>query len=261
MRLKWYGTATILLEEDRTQLLFDPFLPLNNKVFQPSITELAAAGNIFITHGHFDHIAHVPSIVQQGSGKAMVYCTGKPREGLMAKGIAETQIRKISPGDVLNLEPFKVQVLKGKHIIFDRALLFKTILSPRVLANWGNFVSMLKQNKDYGEFGETVVYYIETRDKRLLLMGSLNLDENTDYPKGTDLLIMPLQGRSDISVYAMDFIDRLQPKKVLLDHFDNSFPPISSAVNTGHFVSLMQQKHPGIPVICPQPSASWIDWG
>ena len=32
MRLKWYGTATILLEQDGVQLLFDPFLSLNTNV-------------------------------------------------------------------------------------------------------------------------------------------------------------------------------------------------------------------------------------
>jgi hypothetical protein len=57
----------------------------------------------------------------------------------------------------------------------------------------------------------------------------------------------------------MPFIDRLQPKKVLLDHFDDAFPPISSNVKTGLFVSLMRQKYPGIPVICPQAGAGWID--
>ena len=259
MRLKWYGTATILLEQDGTQLLFDPFLPLNTKVFQPPVAELAETDNILVTHGHFDHIAHIPAILKQSTQKTMVYCTHKPREGLIAKGVDSGIIRKISPGDELNIGHFIVRVLKGKHIVFDKAIVIKTFCNPRVLANWGKFIYMLKENKDYGEFGETVVYDIQAKEKRILLLGSLNLDENTDYPKGADLLVLPFQGRSDINTYAMSFIDRLQPKKVLLDHFDNSFPPISSNINTGLFVSLMQEKYPSIPVICPQPGASWID--
>ena len=259
MKIKWFGTATILVEQSGSQLLFDPFFPLNKRVFQPPLEELASTENILITHGHFDHIAHIPAILRHNDGRAVVYCTQKPGEGLIAKGVETRKICEISPGDVLNIGSFTVRVLKGKHIVFDKALVIKTFFSPRVLVNFGKFIYMLKENKDYGEFGETVVYDIQSEEKRILLMGSLNLDENTDYPKGMDLLILPFQGRSDINTYAMPFIDRLQPKKVLLDHFDNSFPPISSAVNTEIFVSLMREKHPGIPVICPQPSASWID--
>jgi L-ascorbate metabolism protein UlaG (beta-lactamase superfamily) len=118
---------------------------------------------------------------------------------------------------------------------------------------------MQKENRICVEAGETVVYDISTANKRILLLGSLNLDDNTEYPEGADLLILPFQGRSDISKYAAPFIDRLRPKKVLLDHFDDTFPPISSNVKTGPFISLMRRKHPGIPVICPQAGAEWID--
>jgi hypothetical protein len=90
-------------------------------------------------------------------------------------------------------------------------------------------------------------------------MGSLNLDEDIEYPKSVDLFILPLQGRSGIGKYAIKFVERLKPKKILLDHFDDTFPPISSTVNTGRFISLMRQKYLDIPVIYPQASAEWID--
>ena len=81
MRLKWYGTATILLEQDGTQLLFDPFLSLNADAFMPPIEELSKAGNILVTHGHLDHIVDIPAILNHGGGHAKVYCTVSPREG------------------------------------------------------------------------------------------------------------------------------------------------------------------------------------
>ena len=86
-KLKWYGTATILLEQDGTELLFDPFLSLNNKCFKPPVEELAAIENILVTHGHLDHIADIPAILKQGTGTATVYCTAKPRETLISKGV------------------------------------------------------------------------------------------------------------------------------------------------------------------------------
>jgi L-ascorbate metabolism protein UlaG (beta-lactamase superfamily) len=117
---------------------------------------------------------------------------------------------------------------------------------------------MLKENKNYDEAGETVVYEISAADKHILLLGSLNLDNNTEYPKGIDMLILPFQGRSDIGRYAMSFIDKLQPKKILLDHFDDTFPPVSSSVNPQQFLKFMKQKYHDVPVICPQAGAEWI---
>jgi len=249
MKLKRYGTASILLEQDGTQLLFDPFFPLSGKVFKPSLSELSAVKNILVTHGHLDHLAGIPTILKHGGGT--VYCTAKQHETLISKGVDEVHICKIAAGDVLNFGPVSVRVLKGKHIVFDKRLILKTFLRA-CFSNWGNLRYLLKENKQCLEAGETVVYDISVSRKRVLLLGSLNLDDGTAYPAGVDLLILPLQGRSDISQYAMQFAERLQPKKILLDHFDDTFPPISSRVNTDYFTSLMRQKFPDIPVICPQ---------
>ena len=259
VKLKWYGTATILLEKEGTKLLFDPFLSLNDKCFKPPMDELSAIENILVTHGHLDHIAGIPAILKQSAGTGKVYCTAKPRETLIIKGIDETRIQQITPGDHLSFGPFEVHVLKGKHIVFNKGIVIKTFFNARILAYRDNLKYILKENRICTEAGETVVYDISVANKRVLLLGSLNLDDNTEYPEGADLLILPFQGRSDISKYAMPFIGRLQPKKVLLDHFDDSFPPISSSVETGPFVSLMRRKYPDIPVICPQAGAEWID--
>jgi len=259
MRLKWYGTATILVEQDGTRLLFDPFITLNDNNFKPPIDELSEVENILITHGHIDHIAAIPEILHYGGCHAKVFCTESPRETLISKGIEEGKIQPITPGDVLTLGLFEVHVLRGKHIVFNKRLIMKTFFSPRVFRNWSNFRYMLKENKNCSEAGETVVYDIRVGNERILLLGSLNLDEDTEYPKGADMLILPLQGRSDVSKYAMHIIDRLQPKKVLLDHFDDSFPPISSKVDTEQFVSLMKNEYPDVPVICPQAGEAWIE--
>jgi L-ascorbate metabolism protein UlaG (beta-lactamase superfamily) len=259
MRLKWYGTATILLEQDGTQLFFDPFISLNSNTFKPSLDDLAVVKNILVTHGHLDHISDIPAIIKQGGNKAQVYCTATPHTVLATKGVAKEQIHEIAPGDVMNIGAFELRVLKGKHITFNRGLVFKTIFNPRIIAYRKNVVFLSTENKICIEAGETVVYDIYSAKEHILLLGSLNLDEDTEYPKGVDLLILPFQGRSDISSYALPFIERLRPKKVLLDHFDDTFPPISSVVDTGLFVKLMADKHPDIPVICTQASNEWIN--
>jgi len=260
VKLKWYGTAAILLEYDGTKLLFDPFLFLRDKSYMQPMDELSAVENILVTHGHFDHIADIPAILKHGTGTSTVYSTAKPRETLISKGVDKARIQKITPGDHLVFGPFEVRVLKGKHVVFNSGIIIKTFFRALVSGSkWNNLGYLNKENKICIEAGETVVFDISVANRRILLMGSLNLDDNTEYPKDIDLLVLPFQGRSDINKYAMTFIDRLQPKKVLLDHFDDSFPPISSNVKTEPFISLMRQKYPDISVICPQAGAQWID--
>ena len=259
MKLKWCGTATILLEHEGARLLFDPFLARNSKVFQPSLDELAAARTILLTHGHLDHAVDVPKILSHGLGKSAVYCTAAPCNALLSQGVDAACLHTIVPGDILNLRPFTVRVLKGRHIVFDVPLLLRTLINPRVLLYWSNFWHMFKANKIYAEAGETVVYDIDVAHKRILLMGSLNLDDATEYPTGVDLLVLPFQGRSDIARYALPIIEWLQPKRVLLDHYDNTFPPLSSAVKTGPFIAAMQKEHSAVQVLCLQPGADWLE--
>ncbi|MDR0463804.1 MAG: MBL fold metallo-hydrolase [Treponema sp.] len=259
MRIKWFGTAAILIEEDGTQLLFDPFIPLNNKIFKPDLNELALTENILITHGHFDHMASLPDIVKHGNGNQRIYCTNKPRDILISMGIEPRLINKTAPGDTLDIKPFTIRVLKGRHIIFDKAIILKTLFNPRNLIYRKNLTYILKNNKKFDEAGETAVYEICTSHKRVLLLGSLNLDNNTEYPKDSDLLILPFQGRTDINKYALTFMDRLLPKKILLDHFDDTFPPVSSNVSCKQFMSRMREKYPDMQIIYPKSGNDWIE--
>ena len=59
MRLKWYGTATILLESGNTRLLFDPYCkPLARGAPVP-LAEARTADAVFITHPHLDHFRDI----------------------------------------------------------------------------------------------------------------------------------------------------------------------------------------------------------
>lgn len=248
-----------MIEEGTERILFDPFFPLSNKIFKPSIEELSAANHILVTHGHFDHINGIPDIMSQECNNSTVYCTKTPRDTLIKKGILDSRVRQIAVRDVLNIGPFEICVLKGKHIIFDKWLVAKTLFNLRMLAHLKNLKHIIKENKKCAEGGETVVYDINASNKRVLLMGSCSLDDNTEYPGAVDLLMLPFQGRSNICKYAMRFADRLKPKKIMLTHFDNSFPPISSFVNAAPFISAMEQKYPDIPVICQPASSEWVE--
>ncbi len=98
---------------------------------------------------------------------------------------------------------------------------------------------------EYPEKGETLFYEVRAGGRRIQVMGSLGLCPEADYPTGADGLILPYQGRSDLVQYAWPLVQRLQPKALYLDHYDDSFPPLTATVDTEPFIDLLRTH--GIP--------------
>ncbi len=68
MKITWYGTASIILQSGQTTLAFDPYLKQLPKDYEPKelfenrAKALSAQKNVFITHGHFDHLSIVKAL-------------------------------------------------------------------------------------------------------------------------------------------------------------------------------------------------------
>ena len=88
------------------------------------------------------------------------------------------------------------------------------------------------------------MYEVSCGGKRIQVLGSLGLDAHTEYPAGADVLILPFQGRSGLEKYALGIVRRLSPRMVLLDHYDNAFPPVSDDIYTEDFIKILSaQEH------------------
>ena len=61
------------------------------------------------------------------------------------------------------------------------------------------------------------------------------------FRSGSDLLILPYSGWEDNYPPAVKSIERLKPKRILLDHYDDTFPPVTQPVD----LSLILQKYEG----------------
>lgn len=248
MKITWYGTASILLEAAETSLLFDPFLKWLPKEYEPkklSLQREAAFGNaanILITHGHLDHLSSVMSLYE--NKPCTIFLTGTPATTLTKQGFPEAKLHRIAPGDVLHFPGVSVCVYQGKHIQFDTKLILKKVFS---LNSWGHFsrlIHLLQLNAQYRENNEIVFYEIQAEVKRIQIMGSADLADEVEYPTRADALILPHQGRSDIDSHNEVIIRRLNPKRVLLDHYDDAFPPISELVPVDAFCKEMSATVP-----------------
>ncbi len=248
MEITWYGTASIYIEASGTSLIFDPFLKYLPEGYEADELRkqrekaFGTAATILITHGHLDHLSSIPTLYR--NKPCTVFLTETPTATLTKQAFPETKIHRIAPGDILQFSGVSVCVYQGKHIRFDAKFILQKVFR---LSSWKQFprlIHLLKLNLQYKENGEIVFYEIEAEGKRVQIMGSADLADDVEYPTEADVLILPHQGRSDIDSHNEAIIKKLKPKRVLLDHYDNAFPPVSELTPVDDFCRRMSTNVP-----------------
>ena len=155
------------------------------------------------------------------------------------------------PGDILLTPNASVKAVNGKHIKNNIGIILKTAARIVFKFKYINALKILSVHDKYFMRGDIVGYFIKAENKRVMIFGSAGFDENYEYPNDIDVLIWPFQGRTHLEEYSLKIIQKLNPKKIILDHFDNAFPPITNTIDTKHFVSLMKKHCPQIEVVIP----------
>lgn len=249
MKITWNGTASLMIESDGEKLLIDPFVELKGGEHPGTLDDYLGFDTILISHGHFDHLYFVPELLDEAG--PTVLCTETPAKTLEKYSANTDTVAVIAPGMDFPLGKMRIRTYQGRHIRFTKKLILDTIRPGRLIRHIGTLPFLAWANKAFQENEETLVYEIVAEGKHILLLGSLNLDEKTAYPTGADLLILPYQGSLTLETIAEDIIRKLQPKAILLSHFDDAFPPLSRTVSTKKFCRLMKEKYPHIPVVKP----------
>ena len=244
MKLSWYGTASVMLESNGYRIAVDPFLgiPLKDSVCRRKLhaVKYRTADAVLVTHGHFDHILDIPRLYRNKDVK--VYATKTPCKTLLKRGMNRDQLHMITPGIEFTLGDFTIRVYQGRHCRFDLGVMIKTLFKADTFRNPQRLLQLLKLNKKYAENNETLFYEIEAEGKRIQLMGSMGMSLIENYPTGADALILPFQGTGNPALTVAPIIHRLQPKMILLDHYDDTFPPMSSHINTVGFTARLMRS-------------------
>ena len=234
MRVIWHGTASVEIVSEGGRLLFDPFVPIKGSEVPVKIGDFDGFTDIFITHGHLDHITDVPRIVEREPG-CVVRCTRTPYATLRRKGVPERNLSLIDCGDEIEVNGFRVRAYHGKHAVLPK------IGAKRLAYMLGsparrNIPGLLRKHLACPERDETVFYTVGAEGKTVEVMGSLNLREEVDYPVGADLLVLPYNGWEDNLSPAVRAMERLKPKRAVLDHYDDSFPPLTMPLDLTPFL-------------------------
>lgn len=239
MNITWYGTASLIIKDGSSRLLVDPFIPLKGSGVEIDEKRFLEANDILITHGHLDHALMVPKIATEHTN---VYCTRTPAKVFREKGVAPENISVVRSGTFIQTGNFDIKVYKGRHIKHDFKTVNSTIFSSRFFKYKENKKVIKEANKEFKENKETVGYLIKSGRKQVFVLGSLSLDKRTIYPEGVDCLVLPFQGSSKLEETALAIIERIKPKTVILDHFDDTFPPISRRIDTSRFEEMAKDK-------------------
>lgn len=248
MKITWYGAASLIMREGDEAIAFDPFFGMpvgcftdKNLISLPK-DDFHGVTDVFVTHGHFDHIYHLPKLC--GASHFRIHCTPAPGQTLMLRGVSPERIVPAAAGRTDNISPFAVTAYGSHHCRYDFPIVMKTVFRRDFFRHPVHLIRLLREILRFPEKDEILMYEVSCGGKRIQVLGSLGLDANTDYPTGADILILPFQGRSNLEKYALGIVRRLRPLSVLLNHYDNAFPPISDEIHTENFIKILsEQEH------------------
>jgi len=228
MRVRWYGTASVEIAHAADRILFDPFVPLKGSTVNVTIEKYDGFSDVFVTHGHFDHISDLPEVAKRNP-RVVIHCTRTPFRTLAAKGVPQGNLDLITYGQEIHIGDITLHVFHGRHAVLDVTVsrLVRVLRSPAKR----NLFHIARENRVCKENDETVCYQVEAGGKSIFLMGSLNMRDDAAYPTGPDLLVLTYNGWKVNFPPAVKVIERLQPKRVILTHYDATFPPLTTPVD------------------------------
>lgn len=251
MDIQWLGTAGFRIQTRNVSFLIDPYLTRNRDA-EPRQTltprDLAPASHIFVSHGHFDHIMDIPAVVRHTG--ARIFCSFRAAHTLLDMGVDPGCIETVDQaGFEIQFEGVRAKAFYSRHIRFDFRLLATTLVKigrrlPGILPLFLNYPC-----------GQVLGWEFELENRRIHFFGSggSTAKELMALKKyGVEILLLPLQGHSDICSRALEYVRILEPELVIPHHQDNFYPPISQMVDIACFVDQVRAVSPGTRVLVPR---------
>jgi len=247
MKLQWLGTAGFKVEIGDQVFLVDPYLARNEKarpVQAMQRGEISGAGQIFITHGHFDHLYDVPAIMELG--KSTVYCSEVAAATLVSEGVDGERVHAVtSDGYAADFGGYKAEAFFSRHVKFDIPLVARTLW--RVGLGYRRLSAILRSYPP----GQVLSWRFTIGGYTMHHFGSAGSSPEELQrlaARPTDLLLVPLQGHTHICNIALEYVRVLKPRLVIPHHQDDFYPPISTAVDIAPFVAQVREKCPATEV-------------
>lgn len=250
MKITWFGTASLALESDSgTRILLDPFLRMNKRLQTIPLADYVGYDAILLTHGHVDHIYHVPKVAAADKN-VPIYCTAAPARSLRIMGVDGSRIRRIRPDDSFSVGDIEITARHGRHVRFN--LPYIAASTPQCMLRPVKAALLIASGVTLPERGEIVIFEIRCDGKTVTVMGSFGVDAKANYREKPDILVLPYNGSTNIPALAEAPLKSLQPKMVFFDHYDDAFPPLTRRMDVENYEKRLKKDFPGLQTLIPE---------
>ncbi len=256
MRIKWYGTASLLIESGDSRILIDPYLKdLNPSLYRIPMEEAKSAQAIFITHPHLDHFGDIGAFM--GDVIPVFVSENGIRHAEKFRMNTDGMI-PYAANEEIKIGAFTVHTYQSRHCVFDAATVLRVTFAPRTWLHAVKCLKLCHHALQYKLHGDCYALHISDGEKSVVVLGSAGMDESVSYPQGADLLVFPYQGRSRMHKYMEKFLEAFRPTAVMADHFDDAFPPLTHRENMKKFSPAVKKILPDADAIVPQ-EGEWYE--
>jgi L-ascorbate metabolism protein UlaG (beta-lactamase superfamily) len=215
--LTYLGAAGWKVEAGTHVLLVDPYfsrveVDRQKTSLTPDATSIdryapAHADAILVGHSHFDHLLDVPEIAKRTG--ARVVGTQSTFNVAHASGVPDRQLTIVGGGEILELAPFSVRVIRALHAPIG---LPSTTISEDV---------KLPMTADGYVEGGTLQYMVAVQGRAILFIGTANFVESELQGLRPDIAVVATGAREKVPDYSCRLMRALgRPPLVLTNHFD-----------------------------------------
>lgn len=267
VEVRWFSVASLLLEDEETQILFDPMFTragfkhwlmlspfksdaaLVSQVLREN--NLVKIQGIFASHSHYDHVIDAPEVSRLSGAPFYV----DENSHIIAKAYQDPKIQtiRIETDKKIKIGKFTITPIKRKH-------------SPIRLINMEWLPGPVPKDFNFGFYdyhvGDTWFYYIEHPNGKILVdQGSEPfMKEIKIYTDKVDVLIQGIANRSGDEAILEGYTKELQPQMFIPTHFDNflfGFHPEEKEISylpgikMKELMDKMKARHPQVKIEMP----------